>query len=284
MISRTARGILLRQPLTSLLDFCPTWSTSRYLSQDNGPDQNSSNPKQQPEASSSSPSSGQKKLLDQHIQQLQQLRGSTKVMRQTMSDDFPPWQAWIYNAIGAKIQSWITAFIQTRIETDFNLEETLEAALDAFWTFHQLVGKEDFETLKTMVSAKVLDAVKKTGEDYRSNGLIWRVEIDPDSLEAQLRGVGFWVKDQIKEYDEEQASMLADDTPRSMQTMPSGSWLVLSVQFRAKQKVTITREEDGIVVAELEDSRATRWKFANGPLPDNLPSRQLSTPWWLLSL
>lgn len=33
---------------------------------------------------------------------------------------------------------------------------------------------------------------------------------------------------------------------------PGGKWLVLTVQFKGEQRTTITREQDGQVVAELQ--------------------------------
>lgn len=60
-------------------------------------------------------------------------------------------------------------------------------------------------------------------------------------------------------------------------------WLVVSVQFRAKQRVTISKEADGQVVAELTDLRPALWKFALGPLPEELPAAGLGG-WFLLSI
>lgn len=65
---------------------------------------------------------------------------------------------------------------------------------------------------------------------------------------------------------------------------PAGAWMVLTVQLRGEQLTTISREDDGQLVAELRDERWTRWRFATGPLPDNLPAEQLETQWCLLSV
>lgn len=316
----TVRGLVRPQKLTSLLDLATpisssisrTFAQSSNGSRDPNPsaketteptqktasgnvDNNSDNPNkenhnantEQQTTDNINSNSTTQKLLNQHVQQLQQLRGSTKVMKQTLTDNFAPWEQWIYRKVGSMLQNWIAGFIKTRIETEFNVEDTVEGSLDAFWTFHQLVAKEDYTTLSTMAAAKVVDAVQQTGQEYRANGLIWRNEVDPDSLEAELRGVSFWSKDQIEAYDSKQAALAKTNDGRAAEMFkaPANMWLVLSIQFRAKQQVTITREEDGIVVAELTDMRATRWKFARGPLPEGTyPVRTLDSPWWLLSL
>lgn len=61
-------------------------------------------------------------------------------------------------------------------------------------------------------------------------------------------------------------------------------WVVLTVQLRTKQKVTISRVEDGTVVAKLIDWRPVYYKFVNGPLPQKMPVRQLDSPWWLATI
>lgn len=95
-------------------------------------------------------------------------------------------------------QTWVVDFIKARVETSFDQEEALEGAMDAFWTFHDLVSDEDFETLATMTSAKVLDAIQFTAKEFKENGLIWRTEIDPDSMSAQLRGISLMSKEQME--------------------------------------------------------------------------------------
>ena len=47
-----------------------------------------------------------------------------------------------------------------------------------------------------------------------------------------------------------QAALAPDDI--SPLARPTGAWLVLTVQLKCEQSVTITREEDGQVVAELK--------------------------------
>ena len=83
-----------------------------------------------------------------------------------------------------------------------------------------------------------------------------------------------------------QAALAPDDDNASRAVRPTGMWLVLTVQLQAEQQVTITREEDGHIVAQLADKRPVRWRFAAGPLPGPLPVRRLpdSTPWMLLSI
>ena len=143
------------------------------------------------------------------------------------------------------------------------------------------MGEEDYATLKTMVSSKLLDAVQATGNEYRAGGLIWRTEIDTDvPLDAQLRRITFWSKNQISEYDKEQAA-LAPENSDSL-AMPTGRWLIVNVQYKSAQKTLITREEDGQVLATLTDKRPAAWTFAAGPLPEGCPVDELDTPFWLV--
>jgi hypothetical protein len=126
-----------------------------------------------------------------------------------------------------------------------------------------------------------------------------------------------------------QAALAPDDW--RMLARPSGMWLVLTVQLKAEQNVTISRKEDGQIVAQVRwgccscivgtnrlwdvalfyvgsiagasvalcateglpastqaclrplacrwcrDLRPLRWKFATGPLPNDLPVQQLDT-------
>lgn len=159
-------------------------------------------------------------------------------------------------------------FFKARIEQEFDLNEFLEGAKDAFWMTHRLIGEENFELLKTMVSSKLLNALEMTGKEYRSAGLVWRTEMDPirHPIEAQLRGVSIWSRDEMKEFDPERASEATPDdsddasaTEKPEQSVGSGfsywarmsvaqknfvnKFLVVTVKFQTEQSVVITREE-----------------------------------------
>ena len=198
-----------------------------------------------------------------------------------MEDSLPPWQRLFVNTFAQWFQSYFAEFIQVKIEREFDLHDFLEGAKDAFWTVHSLLGDEDMQTLQPMVSRKLLNAVKATGEEYRSGGLIWRTEIDTDvPLEAQLRRISLWSATQIAAYDKERAAEVPENA--SSLPLPAGKWLVLWVQYTASQRTLITREEDGQVVAKLTDQRPALWTFAAGPLPEGAPVDRLETPYWLL--
>ena len=220
-------------------------------------------------------------LREQIKMQMMQLRSQSTMLEQTMEDTLPPWQRGIVDRFTQWFQHYFADFIRQKIEKEFELNEFLEGAKDAFWMVHQLMGEEDYATLKTMVSSKLLDAVQATGNEYRAGGLIWRTEIDTDvPLDAQLRRITFWSKNQISEYDKEQAA-LAPENSDSL-AMPTGRWLIVNVQYKSAQKTLITREEDGQVLATLTDKRPAAWTFAAGPLPEGCPVDELDTPFWLV--
>ncbi len=145
-----------------------------------------------------------------------------------------------------------------------------------------MIGEEDYESLRTMVSAKLLNAVKTTGEEYRAGGLVWRTEIDENApLEAQLQRVSLWSAEQVAEYDKEVAAAAPENA--ATMPMPAGRWLVMYVKYKASQRTLITREEDGQIVANLTDKRPAMWTFAAGPLPEGCPVPRLDTPYWLMT-
>lgn len=217
-------------------------------------------------------------------EQIIQLRSQSTVQEQTMADPLPWWQRALVDRFGAWVQTFYADFLRSRVEKEFELQEFLEGAKDAFWMVHQLIGEEDYKTLKTMVSSKLLNAVETTGQEYRSGGLVWRTEIDSDiPLDAQLRRISFWSGEQIAEYDPEQAALELENA--SKLPMPAGKWLIMWVSYKAAQKTLITREEDGQIVAKLTDKRPAQWTFACGPLPESSaqgPPARLNLPFWLL--
>jgi hypothetical protein len=147
-----------------------------------------------------------------------------------------------------------------------------------FNTVHKLIADEDYGTLRTMASSKLVDAIEATGKEYRSAGLVWRTEIDTDKpIDAQLRYFTTWDRRTIENYDEDKVGSSVPTGP-----YPTGQWLVFWIQFKAGQQTVVTREEDGSVVARIVDDRPSLWTFACGPLPPDLPVRQLDTPLWLL--
>jgi hypothetical protein len=142
-----------------------------------------------------------------------------------------------------------------------------------------------------MVSSKLLEALQATGKEYSAGGLTWRTEIDADApLEAQLRGISVWGRREVAKYHPEAVAAAGEEEEGGGGgsgggvAWPGGQWLVLTVQLQAAQRTTITRQENGAVVAKLEDRRPTQWRFATGPLPRELPLQQLDTPWWLVTI
>ncbi|EFN55690.1 expressed protein [Chlorella variabilis] len=228
--------------------------------------------------------------LQQYIQQLKQLKGSSTVLQQEVGDEPAWWQTLLRAMLGQWLQGWIGEFLRTRVEREFEVEEVLEGAKDAYYIVHKLLEEEDWETLRSMMSAKLFAAFQDTVAAYKADGLVWRTAISQD-LQAGIRGLAFATKQQMETYDPEQAALAPDDA--GALARPAGMWLVLTVQLLGEQRVTITRQEDGQVVAELRragvvggvgDRRPVRWKFARGPLPASLPADRLDADWFLLSI
>lgn len=42
------------------------------------------------------------------------------------------------------------------------------------------------------------------------------------------------------------------------------------------------KDKSGNVTQEIEDRRSSTWFFVRGPLPDNLPVRELDVPWQVM--
>lgn len=61
----------------------------------------------------------------------------------------------------------------------------------------------------------------------------------------------------------------------------AGKWLVLSVEFKAKCTVDVLEQKTKKVQSTIVDASPKIFKFANGPLPNNLPVRQLESAWWV---
>ena len=69
---------------------------------------------------------------------------------------------------------------------------------------------------------------------YRAAGLVWRTELE-GPIEASLRGIGFWMKQQVADFDEQQAALADEDGEGGAAAVlqrPAGMWLVLTVQLR----------------------------------------------------
>ena len=182
----------------------------------------------------------------------------------------------------------------SRIETEFDLDDWLEGAKDAYWSVHHLLSEEDYASLQGAVSAKLLAAMEGTTRDYRAAGMVWKSQLDPEEpIQARICSMSLWTREEIAEYDEAAAAATTAAgggaeggvEPGAAAAMtPAGRWLVLMVQYKSRSRVEISRVEDGAVVARMSDSRPSYYRFACGPLPPGMPVRRLDTPWWLVDL
>lgn len=81
--------------------------------------------------------------------------------------------------------------------------------------------------------------------------------------------------------------MMTDQTPEE-ESEPadseiSGTWMVISVEFKASCTVDILDETTKELVSNIVDASPKIYKFCTGPLPNALPQTYLQSPWKVLS-
>lgn len=81
-------------------------------------------------------------LLRAQMEQLQQLRGETRMIEQHHGDPLPPWQRWVVGIFGGWLQGIISDLMRSRIEEDFDVREWLDGAKDAFWISELFLVRE----------------------------------------------------------------------------------------------------------------------------------------------
>eukprot|EP00887_Chlorella_sp_A99_P006602 scaffold3.g6602.t1 len=183
--------------------------------------------------------------LQAHVEQLQQLKGATRVQQQTLGGEGSSVLSWIATLFGGWMQNLLEGFVRERVERSFAATEFLEGAKDAYFIVNHLMGEHDWDALAPMVSRKFLDAIRGTVDEYAKAGLTWRSELQGE-VDAGVRGVTFWRPEQIADLDPERAS---EGGEASLKDAPAGLWLVVNVAFHSRQRVTITRMDDANVVA-----------------------------------
>lgn len=214
-------------------------------------------------------------------EQLRQLRASSTTQQRTLGvppAEKPVWKKYTDQAIAIpllrRLGTGLADLMHNQVETDFELDEFLEGAKDAYYMVHQLMGEGDFASLKPMVSSKLLNALKLTGKDYGDSGLSWRTEIEGD-VEAYLTTLELWSAEKVKDYDEELAAPGLEE---------NRDFVVIKVAFKGCLRTIVTRIEDGHIVEDVTDWRQHLWRFITGPLPADVPVKSLETGWTLLDI
>ncbi|GAB4824150.1 hypothetical protein N2152v2_011196 [Parachlorella kessleri] len=230
---------------------------------------------------------GKNPHLQKYLESLRQLKGTTTLQKQVIGEPEAPW--WYQLVIGLFerwLQRWASQVIRARVDEEFTIEEFLEGAKDAYWMVNHLLSNDDFEALKAgMLSAKLVEALETTRREYAEAGFVWRTQIE-GGIQAGLRGLSFWGKDEMAAYDPIRAAEAPEreDSAAALLKRPAGMWMVLTVALKSQQEVTVSRLEGGTTSAQMTDYRPQHWRFAVGPLPDGLPARRLDLPWFLVAI
>lgn len=73
------------------------------------------------------------RVLKAHMEQLRQLRSSSTVMERTLTDPLATWARTLSNSFGSWFQGIVADVLMVKVEKEFDLQEWLEGAKDAFW-------------------------------------------------------------------------------------------------------------------------------------------------------
>lgn len=183
------------------------------------------------------------------------------------------------------------------VERQFNEQEFLDSAKDAYWIVSKLFNDKEYETLSGMLSQKLLVAFKETHEHYEKSGLEFRL-VEQDVQDALVVSVMPMRRAEMAVLDPEAvaaAPSVPEDAWEGGGTMAAAqqlqrqlamnpfraAWLVISVEFRGKQTIETRAISTGKVKSVLEDQRRHTWRFARGPLPaEGLPVRTLEEMDW----
>jgi hypothetical protein len=72
-------------------------------------------------------------LLKAHIEQLKQLRSSSRVMESKLSDPLAKWARALSDRFGSWFQGIVADVLTAKVDSQFDLHDWLEGAKDAFW-------------------------------------------------------------------------------------------------------------------------------------------------------
>lgn len=179
-----------------------------------------------------------------------------------------------------KVQKFTTEMITSEVESDYSEEEFLEGAKEAYTSVMEAFGSKDYDSLKSMVSERALEAMQAAHKALEDKGLeVERVEAEVQDV--YINGLNLWSTSTIQVFDKRWAEQAADST--------SNSWLMLSVAvcslLRVKLKVVGVTGASGVTgnqTLETSMSRSGCWLFVRGPLP-NCRVNQLHPPWHVVA-
>lgn len=168
-----------------------------------------------------------------------------------------------------KVRRVTIDLVTSEVESDFNEEEFLEGAKQAYVAVVESYAANDFDSLKHMVSLRGIEALQAANAQLQRQGV--QVEsVEAEVKDAYLNGFNLWSQTTVAEFDKSWSETVSEST--------SNSWLMLSVAFSSLLRVRL-KIADG-AAQEFQFSRSAVWLFVRGPLPRGRVT-QLSAPWYV---
>jgi len=97
------------------------------------------------------------------------------------------------------LTQFLQQFLQTRIESDFDLEDWLEGSKDAFWAVYMYGNTKEYRLLKPMLSDVLYRAMEMVFDEYNARELEYKSRLD-DEIEARVCGIQFMSKKEMYKY------------------------------------------------------------------------------------
>ena len=184
------------------------------------------------------------------------------------------------------------ALTRAHVETDFEESAFLGGAKDAYYMVHSAVSDGDWKAARGAVAPSLLAGLRGVRDAYTRAGLAFSLGVDTASpLTATIDDMALLTPALAAEIasgtaDAAAAASTPPPPPSSGPAMPAlaGMHQVLAVRFYPSSVNVAVRNAEGAIASELVDRRPKTWRFVRGPLPGELPVRQLDALWMLLAI
>ena len=210
--------------------------------------------------------------------ELSHLRGLNKTHEQHIEDE-PSLLAPIVDAVRKTRGLLGHYFIQGYIETDWNLEDFLAGAEDAFATVLELSGDRGAEEdLRGMATEQIVRALRSTREDYEKAGLGMAIEVE-EVRKSYLEGAYVVPQSAVDALEQtgEGGEVQGFDVKQGVATLGrTEMWLVAEVRFLCSMRSVLTNTSNDAVSARRARSgggggRLTRGRRTGGLQRDRRP-------------
>eukprot|EP00210_Caulerpa_lentillifera_P009664 g9220.t1 len=164
--------------------------------------------------------------------------------------------------------------IYNYIDIDFDVYEFLEGAKDAYYMVNHLFGEGDFETLKPMVSSKLLENFKAVSDEFKDKGMVMSISTE-EIKGANIAGVRVVNALSLTRYGPEfEIPPMTDDK--------KNFWFMIYVRFSSFHRFKLL-QPGGTIVSDSSSYRRDLWTFVRGPI-NVLPVKESSPGWILLTI